>query len=82
MVVITDEAATHDCSLVVIDGRPSDRATVIAVGPGRILKNGRNAPMSVKKGDRVMVGRYAGYRYELDSGPVRLVDINEIVAVI
>ncbi len=82
MVVITDEKPQQTSCIEVVDSRPSNQAEVIATGPGRILKNGRRAPMQVKPGDRVLVGRYAGYRYELASGTVRMVDVNEIMAIL
>ena len=82
MVVITDEPAQHDSIIEVIDSRPSNQGSVIAVGPGRQLGNGRRSPMTVTPGDRVLIGRYAGYRYETDTGTIRLIDINDIVAVL
>ena len=33
---------------------------VIAVGNGKILENGTKVPMDVKKGDRVLFGKYSG----------------------
>lgn len=36
------------------------RGTVMAVGPGRTLKNGTVLPIDVQVGDRVVFGRYAG----------------------
>jgi chaperonin GroES len=33
---------------------------VIATGPGKFLDSGRFVEVSVKKGDRVLFGRYAG----------------------
>ncbi len=38
---------------------------VIATGPGRQLDNGQRADMSVKKGDTVAVGKYAGTKVEI-----------------
>lgn len=35
----------------------SDRGTVVAVGPGKVLKNGELSPLTVKVGDRVMFGK-------------------------
>lgn len=31
---------------------------VIAVGPGKLMDNGQRAPMSVKKNDTVLFGKY------------------------
>jgi len=36
------------------------KAKVIAVGPGRLRDDGKRDPMSVKKGDVVLIGKYAG----------------------
>ena len=37
---------------------------VLAVGPGRITNEGKLVPCSVKKGDRVFFGKYAGTEAE------------------
>ena len=36
------------------------RGKVIAAGPGKIRDNGERTPLSVKVGDEVLYGRYAG----------------------
>jgi chaperonin GroES len=36
------------------------RGKVLAVGPGKVLKDGTRQPMEVKAGDRVCWSRYAG----------------------
>lgn len=36
------------------------RAKVLAVGPGRLDDNGKRIAMSVKVGDTVFIGKYAG----------------------
>lgn len=38
---------------------------VVAVGPGKLLDNGKRANLSVKKGDRVVYGKYAGSEVEI-----------------
>ena len=35
-------------------------AKVVAVGTGRVLDNGRRVPLEVKKGARILIGKYAG----------------------
>lgn len=35
-------------------------AEVVAVGPGKPLDNGSVRPMSVKVGDKVLIGKYSG----------------------
>lgn len=58
----------------------SVRATVIAVGPGKVLGNGQRNPISVKSGDVVLVAK-GGTPIEQDGVKCRLVDIQDIVAV-
>jgi chaperonin GroES len=40
---------------------------VIAVGPGNLLDDGKRAAMSVKKGDKVIYGKYMGNDVEVDA---------------
>jgi chaperonin GroES len=40
--------------------------TVIAVGPGRRIKDGNRIAVEVKKGDKVLFGKYAGTEIKLD----------------
>ena len=41
-------------------------ALVIAVGNGKVLDNGKTQPLSVKVGDRVLIGKYSGSEVKLD----------------
>jgi chaperonin GroES len=41
------------------------QAVVEEVGPGKILENGNVVPVSVKKGDTVMIGKYSGTEVKL-----------------
>ena len=33
---------------------------VVAVGPGRMTEDGKRLAMEVKKGDRILIGKYSG----------------------
>jgi len=39
---------------------------VIAVGPGRKTEEGKLIPLDVKKGDRVLIGKYSGTDVKID----------------
>ena len=41
------------------------KGKVVAVGPGKLMDNGKRATMSVKKGDTVVYGKYAGSEVEI-----------------
>lgn len=38
---------------------------VVAVGKGRLLEDGKLVPLEVKKGDRVLFGKYSGSEVKL-----------------
>lgn len=58
----------------------SVRATVVAVGPGRILSTGKRNPMPAKVGDVVLVSK-GGTPVEYNDQKCRIVDAQDIVAV-
>ncbi|MEJ2723303.1 MAG: co-chaperone GroES [Deltaproteobacteria bacterium] len=39
---------------------------VVAVGPGKVGEDGKRIPMDVKKGNRILFGKYAGTEIEID----------------
>jgi chaperonin GroES len=41
-------------------------AKVIAVGAGTIDDNGKRVPMEVKKGQRILIGKYSGTEVKID----------------
>ena len=42
------------------------KAKVIAVGPGRTLDSGERAPVEVKVGDTILVGKYSGSEVKVE----------------
>jgi chaperonin GroES len=42
------------------DSRPVTHAVILAVGPGRILEDGRRIEPHVKAGDTVLISKYNG----------------------
>ena len=57
-------------------------AEVVAVGEGKFDDNGKRVPMSVKKGDRVLIGKYTGTEVKLDSVDHVIVREDEILAIV
>ena len=39
---------------------------IVAVGPGRMNEEGKRIAMEVKKGDRVLIGKYSGTDVKID----------------
>jgi chaperonin GroES len=58
------------------------RGEVMAVGPGKRLKNGKRAEMNVKKGDKVLFARYAGTDVKLEGTEYKIITESDILAVI
>ena len=57
-------------------------AEVVAVGPGKLQEDGSRSPIDVKKGDRVLVGKYSGSEIKLDGEDFVILREDEILAVI
>ena len=58
------------------------RGKVIAAGEGRILEDGKVRPMSVKAGEVVLFGKYAGQEIKIDGEELVFLKEDDIVAVI
>ncbi|MBI2167515.1 MAG: co-chaperone GroES [Candidatus Omnitrophica bacterium] len=54
---------------------------VIAVGTGKVLESGKVQPPEVKKGDRVIFGKYAGDEIIIDGKKHKVLKESEILAV-
>jgi chaperonin GroES len=57
-------------------------AEVVAVGPGKLDDDGDRLPMTVKIGDRVLIGKYAGTDIKLDDEDHTVLREDEILATI
>ena len=57
-------------------------AEVIEVGTGRVNDSGKTIPLSVKKGDRVLIGKYSGTEVTMDGFEHLIVRQDEILAII
>ncbi|MGQ3683893.1 MAG: co-chaperone GroES [Candidatus Loosdrechtia sp.] len=53
---------------------------VIAVGEGRMLENGKRAELLVKKGDKVLYGKYAGTEVSLNGKTYLVMRESDILA--
>jgi chaperonin GroES len=55
---------------------------VIAVGPGKWDENGKRIPLDVKKGDRVLSGKYAGNETTIDGVEHLIVREDDILGIL
>ena len=57
-------------------------AEVVAVGEGKINDNGTRNPMSVKAGQKVLIGKYSGTEVKIDGIDHVIVREDEILAIV
>ncbi len=55
---------------------------VVAVGPGKVLENGTKLELTVKKGNRVLFGKYAGTEVTLDGEEYLIMREDDILGII
>ena len=55
---------------------------VIAVGKGRVEKDGKVTPLDVKAGDIVLFGKYAGQEIKVDGNDYLIIREEEVLGVI
>ncbi len=57
-------------------------AEVVAIGDGKLDDNGKRIPMNVKKGNRVLIGKYSGQDIKINDEEHTILREDEILAVI
>ena len=55
---------------------------VVAVGPGRVEKDGTTIPLQVKVGDRILFGKYAGTEIKIEEKEHVILREDEVLGVI
>jgi len=55
---------------------------IIAAGVGKILENGDVRPLDVKKGDRILFGKYAGTEVKIDGEDLLVMREDDIMGVL
>jgi len=55
---------------------------VVAVGEGRKTKEGKSIPLSLKKGDKVLYGKYSGTEITVDGEEYLIMREEDVLAII
>ena len=55
---------------------------VVSTGPGKLADDGSRAPLSVKKGDTVLFGKYGGTEVELDDETFMILKENDLLGIV
>lgn len=85
IVVRPSEAETRTASGIYLPETAKEkpvRGKVVAIGPGKRLENGKRAVPSVKVGDTVVYGRYAGTEVEIKNDKHLILRESELLGVI
>jgi chaperonin GroES len=56
-------------------------AEVVAVGPGKVLDNGKTVPLEVKPGDRVIYARYGGTEIKVGGEEYVILRQDDVLAI-
>ncbi len=56
--------------------------SVLSVGPGRVLDNGKRVEMEVKAGDSVLFAKYSGTEVKLDGDEYLVVRESDLLAIV
>jgi len=57
-------------------------AKVIALGTGKVLEDGTKVDFEVKKGDRILIGKYSGTDIKLDDEEYLILGQEDILAIV
>lgn len=84
VIVKQDEAESTTASGLFLATEAKEKpqtGVVVAVGPGKLDKEGKHLPMPVKVGDRVIYGKYGGTDITVDGEDVLILRADDMYAV-
>lgn len=59
-----------------------EKGEIVAVGPGKTLENGQRLAPEIKKGDKVLFGKYAGTEVKVDGKELMILREEDVMALI
>ncbi len=85
VVVEREESESVTAGGIVLPDSAKDkpaRGKIIAVGDGRLMKDGSRSPLQVKAGNRILFSSYAGDTFKLGDRELLLMREEDILAII
>lgn len=58
------------------------QAEVVAVGPGRMTEDGKRITMDVKKGDKILIGKYSGTEVKIEGDEFVILREDDVLAIV
>tara|TARA_B100000949_G_C14243993_1_gene434942 strand:+ start:759 stop:1007 length:249 start_codon:yes stop_codon:yes gene_type:complete len=79
-----EEEKTSPGGIVIPDSATEKpiKGEVVAVGKGKILENGDIRPLDVKKGDKILFGKYSGTEIKVDGEEMLVMREDDITAIV
>ena len=79
-----EEESTSTGGIIIPDSAKEKPAQgkVIAVGAGKVLDDGKTAPMNVKEGNRVLFSKYSGNEVKLEGEEYLIMREDDILGII
>jgi len=80
-----EEAENKSAGGIIIPDTAKEKpteGTVLAVGPGKRLKDGALMPPNVKKGDRILYGKWSGSEVKVDGKEYLIVNEEDIYGIV
>ena len=79
-----EEEKTSPGGIVIPDSATEKpiKGEVVAVGKGKILENGDFRPLDVKKGDKILFGKYSGTEVKVDGEEMLVMREDDITAIV
>jgi chaperonin GroES len=79
-----DEKETVKGGIIIPDTakEKSQEGEVVAVGTGKTLESGSVTPPQVKKGDRILFGKYSGTEIQLENQEYLILREDEIIGIL
>jgi len=79
------EAETKTAGGIIIPDTAKEKpmeGKVIAIGPGARGEDGKLVPMDVKKGDRVLYGKWSGTEVKVDGDDMLIIKESDIMGIV
>ena len=79
-----EEAATTKGGIIIPDSAKEKPAEgkVIAVGSGKLGDDGKRVPLEVKKGDRILFGKYGGTEVKIEGDDYLIMREDDVLGII
>src|SRR5204863_5902954 len=81
---LEEQDAKHG-SLIIIPDTAKEKpqeGQVVAVGTGKVNDDGKNFPLAVKEGDRILFGKYSGSEVKLDGEEYLIMKEEDVLGIV